>query len=299
MAAFFDNKTMKNILVLITILFAIACTPTNKVSKTPTNNKKKVFLFAGQSNMEGRANGDLLSIEDVKRLEKVAANIQFHYNHQPVSPLQLTTPKSYIQKKFSLEKSFGPELFFGINLAEKYPNDEFVFIKRSQGGTSLYGCWNPYWELEKATAMKEEKQPKLFADFVNYGKSVLANFDTSEYEICGMLWVQGEADSGTKKHGTKPAEAYEQNIQNLIKEVRKEFNQPNLPFLMFQVGSGKVVDGMKKTAKKNDFVSFIPQSRNKKSDNYYERNPPPIGHYTAKSMKKIGERFFETYERDY
>lgn len=280
-------------------MFSIACTPTSKVAETPKIKKKKVFLFAGQSNMEGRANGDLLSEEDLKRLEKVAPNIAFHYNHFPVSPLQLTTPKPYIQKKFSLEKSFGPELFFGINLAEKYPNDEFVFIKRSQGGTSLYGCWNPDWTLAKAKAMNEENQPKLFADFIAYSKSILATMDTSEYEICGMFWVQGEADSGTKKHGTKPAETYGKNLQSLIKEVRTTFNKPNLPFILFQVGSGKVVEGMEQTAKNDNFVSLIPQSRNKKSTDYYERNPPPIGHYTSKSMKKIGERFFEVYESDY
>ncbi|MFK7950543.1 MAG: sialate O-acetylesterase [Saprospiraceae bacterium] len=289
---------MKHLLILI-LLFSIACSPTSKTTKPLKSNKKKVFLFAGQSNMEGRANGDLLSEEDLKRLEKVAPNIAFHYNHFPVTPLQLTTPKPYIQKKFSLEKSFGPELFFGINLVEKYPKDEFVFIKRSQGGTSLYGCWNPDWTLAKAKVMNEEKQPKLFTDFVNYGQSILANMDTSEYEICGMLWVQGESDSGIKKHGTIPAETYGQNLQNLIKETRKQFNVPNLPIMIFQVGSGKVVEGMKSIAKSDDFVFLIKQSKNKKSTNYYERNPPPIGHYTAKSMKKIGERFFETYERDY
>ena len=38
-------------------------------------------------------------------------------------------------------------------MAEKYPNDEFIFIKRSVGGTSLYGCWNPDWTYEKANQM--------------------------------------------------------------------------------------------------------------------------------------------------
>ncbi len=57
-----------------------------------------------------------------------------------------------------------------------------------------------------------------------------------------MLWVQGESDSG-KKGGLKPREAYEMNLTKLISRVRTDFNHPKLPFLMFQVGHGKVVEG--------------------------------------------------------
>lgn len=281
--------------ILILGVFFFSCASTTFVKQE--THKKKVFLFAGQSNMEGRADAAGLSEKDLQRLEKVKDRIAFYYNHFPVSPLQLTTPKPYIQRKFSLEKSFGPELFFGIELAENYPDQEFIFIKRSQGGTSLYGCWNPYWSEEKAAVMKEVDKPKLFLDFVDYGKSVLGNYNPSEYEICGMLWVQGEADSGTKKgKGKKPSETYGENLRNLIKETRKEFKVPDLPFMLFQVGSGKVVKGMQETAALDKQVFLIPQSKDKNSPDYYEKNPPPIGHYVAKSMKRIGERFFEVFQ---
>ncbi len=128
------------------------------------SNKKKVFLFAGQSNMDGRGNGDELSKNDLDRLAKVADRVQFFYNHRPVTPLQLTTLGEFVQNKFSFTKCFGPELFFGIELAE---NDDNVFM--------------------------------------------------------------------------------------------------------------------------------IPQSQDKNSADYYEQNPPPIYHYTTKSMKKIGVQFFNVF----
>ena len=53
-------------------------------------------------------------------------------------------------------------VFFGINLSKAYPNQNFVFIKRSQGGTSLYGAWNPEWSIAKAKLINEEKQAKTF-----------------------------------------------------------------------------------------------------------------------------------------
>lgn len=258
--------------------------------------KIKVFLFAGQSNMDGRANGDQLSIADQERLAKVAERITFHYNHNEPTPLQLTTPAKHTQRKFDLTTSFGPELFFGIELAERYPDQKFIFIKRAKGGTSLYGCWNPFWTLEKATLMGEAEQPKLFSDFISYTKEVLSSYAKEDYEISGMFWVQGESDSGTRKRGPLPSETYGQNLSNLIAETRNQLAAPTLPFIMFQVGGGKVVTGMQQTATADANVFLVPQSSEQSSPDYYPKNPPPIGHYTCPGMKRIGGAFFSVME---
>ncbi len=276
-----------------------AKTESKAVNNQASHKKIKVFLLAGQSNMDGRARGRNLTADDLLRLEKAKKQIQFFYNHQKPVPLQLTTPSSYVQEHFDAKQVFGPELFFGINLAEAYPTDSFIFIKRSKGGMSLYGAWNPEWSLEKAQMMKEENEPHLYSDFINYTDSILGTMDTSKYEICGMLWVQGEADSGVKKHGPTPAEHYGENLRKLISGVRKELNVPQMPFIIFQVGHGKVIDAMKEIAAEDANVSLIPQSHDKKSNDFYERNPRPLGHYTYKSMKKIGGHFFEYFKNNY
>ncbi len=54
--------------------------------------------------------------------------------------------------------------------------------------------------------------------------------------------VQGEMDSGIKKNGTIPVDTYEMNLKNLISRVRTVFHQPQLLFIIFQGGSGKVVN---------------------------------------------------------
>ena len=205
---------MKNFVYTV-FLFSIMVTCS--VAQHPENSKhtKKVFLMAGQSNMDGRANGYDLSANDLERLEKVANRIVFYFNHKPVMPLQLTTASRFIEDKFGFSKIFGPELFFGIEMAEKYPDDEFIFIKRSIGGTSLYGCWNPDWTLEKASQMDEASKPKLYSDFIEYAKSILTPMNESEYEIKGMLWVQGEADSNIKNYGEEPSITYGENLKNL------------------------------------------------------------------------------------
>ena len=249
--------------------------------------------------MEGRARAFNLSNKDKMRLKKAKQNVTLYYNHKKPVPLQVTTPAAHVQRSFKTETVFGPELFFGIHLAEKYPDQKFIFIKRSKGGMSLYGAWNPNWSLEKAKAMKEDNEPKLYSDFISYAKEILHNLDKDEYEIAGMLWVQGENDSGRKRNGTIPADTYEANLKSLISGVRTEFSIPDLPFIIFQVGSGKVVQAMKNISKVDDFVSLIPQNNNKNSEYFFERNPQPLGHYIYKSMKKIGRLFFENYKNNY
>ena len=257
--------------------------------------KAQVYLFAGQSNMDGRADAAKLSEDDLRRLKAVQDRIEFHYNWKPVSKLDVTDPAAWTKKKFNFDKCFGPELFFGIALAEANPNERFVFIKRAKGGTSLYGCWNPDWTLEKATLMKEQEQPKLYHDFIKYTDKVLSSKESDSYEIKGMLWVQGESDSGVKKRGPLPSKTYGKNLQALIKSVRAHHKLPNLPFLMLQVGGGEVVKGMKQTAKEDANVFFIEQSKDETSPYYLPKNPPPIGHYTTAGMKKIGLNFYKSY----
>jgi len=289
---------MKNIYFLMLSLFILyGC-----VSKRdPSMNKDKkvmVFLLAGQSNMDGRARAFKLTAEDRKRLKEAQKNVILYYNHNEGTPLQVTKANDYITKKFHTDSVFGPELFFGISMSEKYPNRKIILIKRSKGGMSLYGAWNPVWNNEKAKLMHEENEPKLYSDFVNYAHTVLKDYNKSDYEICGMLWVQGETDSN-KKYGPEPATDYEKNLRKLISRVRKDFSAPHLPFLIFQVGNGKVVEGMKRTAKEDPFVSLIPQSYDRNAKDFFIRNPPPLGHYKYSSMKRIGNLFYSYYQEKY
>ena len=269
-----------------------------QVSRDATKSKKdgepiKIFLLAGQSNMGGKGNGELLTEADKKGLSLAGESILFHYNREYDGPLTLTKAGAYDRENYNLNQTFGPEIFFGIEIAKAYPEDRFLFIKRSIGGTSLYGNWNPDWTEKKATVMDEQNGPKLYSDYQKYIEEVLKGYDPSEYEFTGMLWVQGEADSKV----AKAAESYGKNLQRLIKGMRDFTKKPKLPFLIFQVGTGKVVKGMKKTAKKLENVVLIRQTENPESPDYYPEYAPPKSHYTYEGMKKIGERFAKEFSK--
>ena len=85
-------------------------------------------------------------------------------------------------------------------------------------------------------------------------KTVLSDFgkyypDATKYEVAGFFWWQGEKDSGDEGLSSH----YEENLVNLIKALRKEFNAPNAKFVMGTLGEaakgdtgneGKILDAM-------------------------------------------------------
>lgn len=249
----------------------------------------KVFILAGQSNMEGRANGALLTAEDRERLTTAQERVQLAFNEGPARPLDVVQPARGIAKSYKRDLIFGPELFFGITLSERWPDERVLLIKLTAGGTSLYGCWNPDWTADKAALMDEERDPKLYPALTDYIAETLSGYKPEDYEICAMLWVQGESDS----HNETAAAAYGDNLASLVKATREDLSQDHLPFLLFQVGRGEVVEGMKRVARDVPNVTILPQSQDPASPDFY--NKMKNGHYNYEGMKKLGRRFAEAY----
>jgi hypothetical protein len=258
-----------------------------------TGKKIKVFLLAGQSNMEGRADGAKLTIRDKEGLAKVQERIQLAFNDQPIRALNAVKPSTEIAEIYRRNLIFGPELFFGIALGEAWPEEKLLFIKLAAGATSLYGCWNPDWSADKAAAMGEADEAPLYGALTAYVKQVLSGYDATEYEICAMLWVQGETDSANEV----AAAAYGDTLRNLVARLRQDLGHGTLPFILFQVGKGKVVEGMIRTARAKRNVTLLPQSLDPISQDFYEKMKN--GHYNYEGMKKLGHRFAEVFLREY
>lgn len=263
------------------------------LQKPEPGKKIKVFILAGQSNMEGRADANKLLHPDLERLSKAQENVQLAFNNEPVCALKAVKPSAEIAEIYKRELIFGPELFFGIVLAEAWPDEKILLIKLSEGSTSLHGCWHPEWSEDKAAAVGEEQETKLYRALIDYVDLTLFEYEKDEYEICAMLWVQGETDARNKI----AAAAYERNLQQFIRQIRQDLEKDTLPFLLFQVGHGKVVEGMMKTAQLVPNVTLIPQNLDPTSENFYPKLEN--GHYNYEGMKKLGQRFAEVFLKSY
>jgi hypothetical protein len=107
-------------------------------------------------------------------------------------------------------------------------------------------------EKMKLEAIEYEKQRGfLYRDMITHVKSVLSDvkkhhpaYDPAAgYELAGFVWFQGwndMIDAGTYPNRDKPG-GYDQHtwlLENLIRDVRKDLNAPNMPAVIGVMGIG-------------------------------------------------------------
>ncbi len=157
------------------------------------------------------------------------------------------------------EGKIGPELGFG-HMVGNFHDEPVLILKASQGNRSLGWDFLPpgserfefgekiyagYKDSPDSWAKGTEPKPidwyagKQYDDCFGGAKEVLKNFDASfphwkgrGYKIAGFAWFQGHKDQSEVG-----AARYEQNLVQLIKTLRKDFEAPNAPFLV-AVGCG-------------------------------------------------------------
>jgi hypothetical protein len=218
----------------------------------------KVFVLAGQSNMEGQAVVDLdgkdyndgkgtlnFLLRDpeksslFKHLKKadgtwaVREDVWCRYQRER-GPL-LAGPLTMGFSVYGDRHHFGPELQFGHVLGDHFAN-QVLLIKTAWGGKSLFkdfrppssgGEVGPYYT--KMVEQVREALANLKSDFPSF---------EGGYELAGFVWYHGWNDGVDPKNAVPQ---YEQNLVNLINDVRKEFNVPKLPVVIGEL-SGPWVD---------------------------------------------------------
>jgi hypothetical protein len=173
----------------------------------------QVYLLGGQSNGNGRADAAQLSAPldaaqpDVRLFWKrtqVVSNVGSVAENQWTN-LAPGTGHGTGEPVYS--KEFGPEVSFGRAMADAKPAENIAIVKYTHGGTNLSSNWSA--------------SGAQYTTFVSTVQTALAALTTAghTYQLRGMLWQQGEADtSGTA------ADNYQANLTNLIARVRTDLN---------------------------------------------------------------------------
>lgn len=217
--------------------------------------KAKVFILSGQSNMSG--GGDVVADlgVDAAVADKVRiwdAGDGWGKQGSPGKWVSLNQLQS--MKKELRNNKIGPEFGFAKAMAALYPANEIHLIKVSKGGTPIN-----YWLPD------EKGKPNGFTSFQTNLKNSLEKIE-GEYEIMGMLWMQGESDSKMQAD----AEAYQKKLEQFIALMRKETSKPELPFVIgrlssrileskkFQMHHAKIVQvGQEAMAKQDKHVAVV------------------------------------------
>lgn len=148
-------------------------------------------------------------------------------------------------------QKIGPEFGFGLSIAKKV-DGPILLIKTSWGGKSLHYNFRPpsagEYELnekEKAGDKAEEIKKNAGLNYrmmneavhevLNHLKDNHPAYDAEAgYEIAGFVWFQGFNDQFSPEF----RENYKDNMISFIKDVRKEYKVPEMPFIIGVLGTG-------------------------------------------------------------
>lgn len=257
--------------------------------------KFKVFILAGQSNMEGKAPNALLEHQatdpktkdlfahlrkDDKWIVRDDVFIRFLDRHGPLTI------------GFGSPDRTGAELEFGTVMGD-HLQEPVLLIKAAWGGHSLVKNFRPpsaglpsddklQAELEQAQqrvrqnneknkkddplpTMDDIKKPygSSYRNMLSEVRTTLANVDTlfpplkgKQPELAGLVWFQGWND----QYGGQ--DEYESNMQHFIRDVRKDLAAPKLPVViavMGQNGSKPATGAMLTVQKSQLAMNDVPE----------------------------------------
>lgn len=229
----------------------------------------KVFLLAGQSNMEGKAPNALL---DHQATNAPTKSLFAHLRKDDKWIVRDDVFIKFLDRKGPLTIGYGspgrtgPELEFGTVMGN-YFEEPVILVKAAWGGHSLVKLFRspsagyPADEfLQKELTQAQDRvtkdneknkknNPLPTMDDIKKGygssyrnmmkelKDVMDNYGTlfpelkdRKVELAGFVWFQGWNDLFGGQ------DEYGSNMKNLIKDVRKDLNVPKLPFVIAAMG---------------------------------------------------------------
>lgn len=273
----------------------------------------QVYILLGQSNMLGFGNIDQLKPLAPDKYPYLVDDAGNWTVRQDVRNVRVMNDQQFNNEWMTITgKTIGPEIGIGHHLGNV--TDAPVLILKSCIGNRSLG-WDllppgsePYMhggkmqpgyrgtyeapqgngEIPQGAGWYAGKQ---YDSDVAAAKRVLDNLQqyypgATEYEVVGFFWWQGDKDMRNPAH----FERYEQNLIQLIKALRNDFNAPNARFVTASLGQtvqgstggdGKILDAMAAVANSNDpelkgkvgFVYTHPLSKGGSSSGHYNGNP--------------------------
>jgi alpha-galactosidase len=236
-----------------------------------SNGPVKVFILAGQSNMQGH--GSVRTLDwlgedrEYGHLLKKLKNADGSWASRPDVWAYYDRGEGPVKKGdltvgFGVnDDNIGPELMFG-NVMGDYLQNQVLLIKTAWGGRSLAMNFRPPGagppplasypqaerkRLEQAIADKKltvggdyQKMLDQVREVTGNLKNYFPDYDGRGCELAGFAWFQGWNDMIDPAFTAE----YSRNLIQLVKDLRKDLNAPALPVVVAQMGvGGKEPDG--------------------------------------------------------
>ncbi len=174
--------------------------PVTQPVRLPGKARLHLYLLMGQSNMAGRG---VIGPEDKTPHPRVLVFTKEGEWEPAVEPVTHDKPGML---------GVGPGLAFGKVMAEADTNAVIGLVPCALGGTPL-----KRWQRGGDLYLKAVVRAKLAM---------------KDGTLSGVLWHQGESDSGSSTN----ANSYGDRLAKMIRALRTDLGAPSLPFIVAQLG---------------------------------------------------------------
>jgi alpha-galactosidase len=243
----------------------------NLFAQTPQAEVVRVFILAGQSNMEGKAANKLL---EHQANDPATGELFAHLRRDDQWIVRDDVFIKFLQRHGGLTIGYGSpnktglELEFGTLMGNHF-DEPVLLIKTAWGGHSLYQKFRSpsaglpaeqrlQQELEQSQKRvtdnnkKNQKNDPLptiddimqpsgssYRAMLSEVKTTLADYETlfpalrgKQLRLAGFVWFQGFNDM----FGDGVPDEYEANMKHFIKDVRRDLDSAELPFVIGLLG---------------------------------------------------------------
>ena len=237
---------------ILALMASLLCVPLSAQDALPT---VKVFVLAGQSNMQGQAVVDMDHPEHYNggkgNLNDVMLKTKGRFAH--LKSGDRWSERNDVKVRYKTEKQlklgdlsigfsgyedgrhFGPELQFG-HVVGDYLEEPVLLIKTAWGGKSLCKDFRP----PSAVKARGGEVGPYYQQMMHEVELALAEAATNfpewsqhRFEIAGFVWQQGWNDMVDEKATNE----YFKNLVDLIDDVRSIWKRPNLPVVVGELGN--------------------------------------------------------------
>jgi hypothetical protein len=170
---------------------------------------RRNFLLLGQSNMSGRGViSEAPAQPNIDRIWLYGNDGVWH--HAPDEPLDSGTNQVDAATNDGSNAGVGPGLAFANRMCELYPDDEIGLIPSNKGGSDMLD-WRRWWVRNCL-----------------YGSTLARCMEVGLDNIHGILWWQGEADTGS----TSDAANWLERFSHCMGNMRHDLCNPKLPVVV-------------------------------------------------------------------
>jgi sialate O-acetylesterase len=269
------KEKMKNF-ILFGFLFglATASVPVDLSILPAGVERVDIYLLLGQSNMKGRGEVPETQVDDPLIVNMNMADDQWYMAKHP------------------LHKAGVPDLIDGSDNAGVGPGLDFArgVLSRTNGvrialvPCAVGGSWINLWQPGQ----------DFYTNAVYRAQKALEDAPPGKGRIAGVLWLQGESDATEARY-----EAYSDKLSTLIRSLRSDLNEPDLPFIACTIGTFINSNNYPRVTEMNAALLTLPDREPYTACVDARDLTGHIGdnmHYSTESQRIIGKRYVDKAE---